>query len=110
MDGSGSVITSSPTWPIRELPCSSNDSTLAPRARHCSSPAYTGRTGAEVTKAVQTSVPPLTEPTSTSSLTCRYSQAKPSGESGEPVEPMVWRAARSVSRPGSTPAFWQAST
>ena len=59
---------------------------------------------------MHTSVPPLVEPTSTSGATFRYSQSKPSGGRGEPVEPIECRAERSTSRAGSTPAFMLAST
>ena len=110
MLGSGSVRTSSPTWPTTGWPCSSKLSTLAPRARHWISPGWTGSSGQEVTNEVQTSVPPLVEPTSTSGATCSYSQAKPSGGRGEPVEPIECSADRSASRAGVTPAFMLAST
>ena len=61
MEGIGSVITSSPTSSMTELPSSSKASTLAPRARAWSSPRYTGSRGTPPTKAVQRSVPPLVE-------------------------------------------------
>ena len=59
---------------------------------------------------MQTSVPPLVEPTSTSEATCSYSQAKPSGGRGEPVDPIECRAERPASRAGSIPAFMLART
>ena len=40
-------------------------------------------------------LPPLVENSQTSSLTCLYTQSKPSGGRGEPVEPTLSRAERS---------------
>ena len=67
--GSGSVITSSPTCPVTARPVSSNASTLAPRERHWMRPRRIGCSGFGPTKPVQTSVPPHREPSQTSDLT-----------------------------------------
>jgi hypothetical protein len=70
MDGIGSVRTSSPTCPTCAPPSSSKDSTLAPSARACSSPSYTGSVGTPPTNAVHRSVPPLVENSHVSDPTC----------------------------------------
>ncbi len=61
IDGSGCVMTSSPTSSTTERPASSNACTSQPSDGPCSSPSYTGSSGTPPTNAVQTSVPPLVE-------------------------------------------------
>src|SRR5581483_163232 len=109
IDGIGAVSTSSPTSPVTGLPAGSNASTLAPRQRPEITPARTGSNGDGPTNPVHRSVPPENEPSSRSCLTSRYTQSKPSGGSGEPVDPMARSAARSSSVPGCSPAFMLAS-
>ena len=70
MEGSGSVITSSPTCPVTPRPFSSNASTFAPSERHWMRPRRTGCSGFGPTKPVHTSVPPESEPSQTSDFTC----------------------------------------
>ena len=64
----------------------------APRQRHWISPARTGSSGQPLTKAEQTSVPPLVETGHTCSPTASRIQWKVSGGSGEPVEAIARRA------------------
>src|SRR5215469_12432628 len=87
MDGIGAVMTSSPTSPISGCPTGSYASTFAPRQRHAISPAFTGSSGEAPTNPVQTSVPPDTDCSCRLVLTASYTQVKPSGGSGAPVEP-----------------------
>ena len=109
MLGMGSVMTSSPSWPMTGSPLSLNASTRAPRQRQEISPSYTGSSGEPPTKPVHTSVPPDSDASSTRSPTASYTQRKPSGGSGAPVEPTPRSADRSASSRGTTPALRQAS-
>src|SRR2546421_10302287 len=109
MLGSGAVMTSSPSSPMTGLPSWLNASTFAPSARQEISPAYTGSSGTPPTKAVHTSVPPDTLASSTSSPTDSYTQRKPSGGSGAPVEPTPLIRLRSATFDGSMPALRQDS-
>ena len=72
----------------------------APRQRHWISPARTGSSGQPLTKAEQTSVPPLVETGQTCAPTASRIQWKVSGGSGEPVEAIARRAPRSWRRAG----------
>ncbi len=103
----GRVMTSSPTSPTTPRPSGSNTSTAAPSARHCISPARTGSHGEVCTNAVHRSVPPLTLASSRSAPTASYTQAKPSGDSGAPVEPTVRTDDRSATSRGTRPADMQ---
>jgi hypothetical protein len=80
----------------------------APRQRHWISPARTGSRGQPLTKAEQTSVPPLVDTGQTCAPTASRIQWKVSGGSGEPVEAMARSAERSWRAPGERPAFAQA--
>src|ERR1700722_7282533 len=88
IDGIGSVITSSPTSSTSGLPSADHDSTAQPSARAWISPMYTGSVGEPPTNAVQTSVPPDVENSQVSDPNWSYTQRKPSGDNGEPVEPI----------------------
>ena len=101
----GRVITSSPTSSITRRPGGSNASTEAPSARQEISPRQTGTVGATPTNAAQTSVPPETDAIWTCSPTASCSQSKPSGDSGEPVEPTERIAERSNASRGRRPAL-----
>src|SRR4051794_41765962 len=80
----------------------------APRQRHRISPARTGSNGQPLTKAEQTSVPPLVETGQTCAPTASWIQWKVAGGSGEPVDAMARRAPRSWRAPGGRPALAQA--
>src|ERR1700692_202782 len=95
IDGIGSVITSSPTSSTSGSPSADHDSTAHPSARAWISPTYTGSVGTPPTNAVQTSVPPDVENRKVSDPNWSYTQRKPSGDSGEPVEPTAAIALRS---------------
>src|SRR5437016_5524554 len=111
MDGIGLVITSSPTSSTSGRPAGSHASTDAPSMRACSSPSYTGSVATPPTNAVHMSVPPEVENSHRSGPRCSYSQSKPSGESGEPVEPTDRSEASDRPPPrGSAPSFMQADT
>ena len=69
IDGMGSVITSSPTSPTRDVPSGENESTAQPTIRHGITPARTGSDGAPPTNAVHTSVPPDSDDSATSDFT-----------------------------------------
>ena len=71
-------------------------------------PARSGSSGHGPTNPVATSVPPENDPTSRSRPTCSYTQAKPSGGSGDPVEPIPRILDRSCAEAGSSPAFIEA--
>jgi hypothetical protein len=105
MLGIGAVITSSPSRPTTGLPSGSYACTFAPRQRQAITPSVTGSSGTPPTKPVQTSVPPDSDCSCRSAPTCSYTQSKPSGGSGAPVEPM----ARMLPCAGDSPAFRQAS-
>ena len=72
-------------------------------------PDRTGSSGHGPTNPVHRSVPPEKEPSSRSGLTASYTQPNASGGSGDPVEPMARSADRSMSAPGRSPAFMQAT-
>ena len=70
----------------------------APRQRHWISPARTGSVGQPLTKAEQTSVPPLVETGQTWAPTASRIQWKVSGGSGDPVEATLAQRAQVVVR------------
>jgi hypothetical protein len=72
MDGNGCTHTSSPFSPTSSRPASSYTRTAMPSARACSSPRYTGPIGLPAMKQPQMSVPPLTDASSRSAFTSRY--------------------------------------
>src|SRR5919199_4116244 len=109
IDGIGSVMTSSPTSPMCGLPSSSQDSIFAPSERPCSSPRYTGSVGTPPTNAAHMSVPPLVENSHVCEPSLSYTHWKPSGDSGDPVDPTDRSALRSRPAAGSTPAFMHAA-
>src|SRR5258708_36415693 len=108
MDGIGAVSTSSPTSPVTGRPEESNASTLAPRQDAAITPARTGSSGQGPTNPVHRSVPPEYEPrirSWPSVATASYTQRKPSGGSGDPVEPIPRSLDRSSSTAGRSPAL-----
>jgi hypothetical protein len=105
--GIGSVITNSPSSPTTGRPSSSHAAAATPSIGRCSSPAVTGSSGELPMKPVATSVPPDSEPSSTSRFTASYTQWNADAGSGEPVEPIVRSADRSWVSPGRMPAFSQ---
>src|SRR5215469_6643810 len=112
MDGIGAVSTSSPTSPMTGLPAGSNASTLAPRHGPEITPARTGSSGDGPTNPVHRSVPPENEPSMRSDdpvPSSSYTHRKPSGGSGEPVEPTPFSADRSCASAGRSPSFRHAS-
>src|SRR5262245_56633424 len=90
-------------------PAGSYASTRAPSARQEVSPSYTGSSGQPPRNPVHRSVPPDSDASSTSP-TFSYTQRKPSGGSGAPVEPTPRSAPRSATSRGTIPARRQAST
>ena len=77
----------------------------APRQRHWISPARTGSSGLPLTNAEQMSVPPLVEIGHTRSPTAAWIHSNVAGGSGDPVEAIARRAARSWRWPGERPAL-----
>ena len=105
MLGKGSTQTSSPVPRGIGAPSSSKISTAMPSAGPWISPLYTGRFGLPPTKAPHRSVPPLIEARCTSGWTASYTHAKPSADSGEPVEQIVRSDDRSRPSTGRTADF-----
>src|SRR3954468_10895160 len=101
MLGIGAVITSSPSCSITGLPSGSYASTLAPRHRQAITPSVTGCSGVDPTKPVHTSVPPDSDCSCNWVPTASYTQSKPSGGSGAPVEPTAFN----LGLPGFIPAL-----
>src|SRR5215471_14148172 len=97
-------MTGLPAWP--------NASTFAPRHGPEITPARTGSSGDGPTNPVQMSVPPENEPRISPGdpvPSSSYTHRKPSGGSGEPVEPIPLMRDRSQSNAGCRPAFRQAN-
>src|SRR5689334_14497543 len=107
MLGMGRVMTSSPSASTMDVPSGANDSTFAPRQRQVISPEYTGRSGTPLTNAVQTSVPPDADESCRLAEMSLYTHSKPSGGSGDPVDPMPRIFVRSAISFGVIPALRQ---
>src|ERR1700728_2564968 len=76
-----------------------------PSPRHWISPRCTGNVGQPSAKHDTMSVPPEIDDSCTCDLTERYTQAKPSGGSGEPVDSTVRRLPRSTDSTGTNELF-----
>src|SRR5882757_6919928 len=105
MDGIGAASTISPTSPTTGLPSGDQASIRTPRYGACISPAYTGNIGLVPMNALQTSVPPQSEPSSRSRLMASYTQCQVDPGSGDPVLVIARRVDRSCRSPGRMPAF-----
>src|SRR4029450_8901404 len=104
MLGSGSVRTSSPTWPTTERPCSSKLSTLTPRERHWISPRRARSSQEDVTDDGHNSPPPPprpgVDPPRPGAAAAYHGGGKPAGGGDGPAGPIECRADRPASRAG----------